>query len=64
MALGISRLMDFVQLPFLKNATFLKLDLFPSCSEEWEMPILLGPLERTNPNHWTIDKVLKPSNQK
>jgi hypothetical protein len=29
-----------------------KVDLFPSSGEEWEIPTLLGPLERANLNHW------------
>jgi hypothetical protein len=29
------------------------MDLFPSSDEGRETPTLLGPLERTNLNHWT-----------
>jgi hypothetical protein len=36
----------------LENTTFQKLDLFPSSGEVRETPILLGPLERANLNHW------------
>jgi hypothetical protein len=35
------------------NTTFRKLDLFPS-SGVVKKRILLGPLERASPNHWTI----------
>jgi hypothetical protein len=36
----------------LENATFRKLDLFPSSGEGGETPTLLDPLERANLNHW------------
>lgn len=36
----------------LENTTYRKLDMCPS-SRSKETPILLGPLERANPNHWT-----------
>jgi hypothetical protein len=39
-----------------------KLDLFLSSGERWEIPALLGPIERVNLNHWTMDKFQKPSN--
>jgi hypothetical protein len=32
---------------------FRKLDLFPFSGERKETPTLLGPLERTDLNHWT-----------
>jgi hypothetical protein len=32
---------------------FLKLDHFPSSGNRRETPVLLGPLERANLNHWT-----------
>jgi hypothetical protein len=38
------------------------LDLFPSSDEGRETPTLLGPLERANFNHWTIQNVQKSSN--
>jgi hypothetical protein len=38
---------------FLKNATFRKLDLFPSSGKIMAVPTLLGPFERANLNHWT-----------
>jgi hypothetical protein len=40
------------KLSILENTTFRKLDLFPSSGEEKGTPTLLGPLERTNFNHW------------
>jgi hypothetical protein len=40
----------------------LKLDLFPSSNESTETPTLLGLSERTNLNHWTMDKVQEHSN--
>jgi hypothetical protein len=45
----------------LENTMFQKLDLFLSSGER-ETPTLLGPLERANINHWTVNKVQKPSN--
>jgi hypothetical protein len=45
-----------------KNTTFRKLDLFPSSGEGGEKtPTQLGPLERANLNHWTMEKVQKNS---
>jgi hypothetical protein len=38
---------------FLKNATFRKLDLFPSSGKMKVVLTLLGPLERASLNHWT-----------
>jgi hypothetical protein len=38
----------------IEKNTFRELGLFPSSGEGWEMPTLLGPLERANPNHWAI----------
>jgi hypothetical protein len=38
----------------LENATFWKLDLFPSSGEGKEAHTILGPLERANLNHWTL----------
>jgi hypothetical protein len=48
---------DYIHRPGIKkqtkgNTTFQKLDLFPS-SGAGKNPILLGPLERASPNHWT-----------
>jgi hypothetical protein len=38
----------------LENTMFRKLDLFPSSGEGGgKTPTQLGPLERTNLNHWT-----------
>jgi hypothetical protein len=39
--------------------TFQKLNLFPSTGELGESPILLGPKERANLNHWMRDKEQK-----
>jgi hypothetical protein len=39
---------------YSKNATFRKLDLFPSTGQEGKTPSQLGPLERANLNHWTF----------
>jgi hypothetical protein len=36
-----------------KNYKTQKLDLLPSSDEGRETPILLGPLQRANLNHWT-----------
>jgi hypothetical protein len=33
---------------------FRKLDLFPSSGDRVGEPILLGPVERANLNHWTM----------
>jgi hypothetical protein len=49
---------DSIHRPGIKNktkgnTTFRKLDLFPS-SGAGKNPILLGPLERASPNHWTL----------
>jgi hypothetical protein len=39
-----------------KNTTFRKLDLFPSSGEGGEKtPTQLGPLERANLNHWSVN---------
>jgi hypothetical protein len=38
---------------FLRNATFRKLNLFPSSGKMKVAPTLLGPLERASLSHWT-----------
>jgi hypothetical protein len=54
----ISELLALWTLPIVRNykyqkTAFRKVDLFPSSVEGRETPALLGPLERTNLNHWT-----------
>jgi hypothetical protein len=47
--------LDFVQRPefyIIENATFWKLDLFPSSDEGRDTPTLLGSFERPNLNHY------------
>jgi hypothetical protein len=49
-----------------KNATFRKLDLFPSSGQGEKTPSQLGPVERANLliflEYWTMDKVQKRTN--
>jgi hypothetical protein len=43
----------------IKNTPFRKLNLFPFLGEGWETLSLLGPLEGTNLNHWTMVQQIK-----
>jgi hypothetical protein len=55
LAVKIAGLMDSFYSPelYILESMFQKLDLFPSSGGEWDTPTLLGPLVRSNLNHWT-----------
>jgi hypothetical protein len=62
--LGIAEFLDFAHsYGILKSTTFWNLDLFRPQMRGWEVPALLGPLERSNLSNWTSDRLILPETQ-